>query len=56
MGHKEKDKWIKVKQEEKSLYDNQTYGLVDILKGKKGLKNNWVFQVKHEETSSWPRY
>lgn len=40
----------------KSLYDNQTYELIDLLNGKKALNNKWVIRVKHEETSSYLMY
>ena len=40
----------------KSLYENDTFDLVSLPKGKKALKNKWVYRVKTEENSSHPRY
>lgn len=39
-----------------SLYENNTYELVNFPKGKKALKNKWVYRLKTEENSSHPRY
>ena len=39
-----------------SLYENNTFELVDLPKGKKALKNRWVYKLKTEESSSQPRY
>jgi hypothetical protein len=38
------------------LYENHTYELVKLPKGKKALKNKWVFRMKTENNSSQPRY
>lgn len=49
--------WMRVMQDKmKSLYDNHTYELVTLLKGKKTLNNKWVYKMKHEEGSSKLRY
>ena len=39
-----------------SLYENETFELVNLPKGKKALKNKWVYRVKTEENTSHPRY
>ena len=55
--HVEKEKWLKAIQDEmKSLHDNHTYELVDLPKGKRALKNKWVYRIKHEENNTQPRY
>ena len=56
-AHVEKEKWLKVMQDEmKSLHDNHTYELVDLPKGKRILKNKWVYRIKYEENNTQPRY
>ena len=45
-----------MQEELKSLQDNNTFELVELLKGKKALKNKWVFKLKLEESNSQPRY
>ena len=42
--------------EMKSLYDNQTFELVKLLKDTMALKNRWIYRLKQEEGSSTPRY
>ena len=42
--------------EMKSLHENKTFELVKLPKGKRALKNKWVFRIKHEEHSSNARY
>ena len=39
-----------------SLQHNHTYDLVARPKGRKVLRNKWVYKVKAEEKSSQPRY
>jgi hypothetical protein len=39
----------------KSLYENDTFELVSLPKGKKALKNKWVYIIKTKEHSSYPR-
>ena len=52
----EKKKWLDVMQDEiKSLYDNHTFDLVKLPKGKKALENMWIYKVKQESNSSYPR-
>jgi hypothetical protein len=52
-----KNEWSEAMQDEiKSLYENDTFDLVSLPKGKKALKNKWVYRVKTEEHSSHPRY
>ena len=40
----------------KSLHENKTFELVKLPKGKRALKNKWVFRIKHEEHNSNPQY
>ncbi|KAK1652513.1 hypothetical protein QYE76_070318 [Lolium multiflorum] len=52
-----KNDWSEAMQDEmKSLYENDTFELVSLPKGKKALKNKWVYRVKIEEHNSHPRY
>ena len=54
-GHKHK--WMEAMEDEmKSLHDNNTFELVKLPKGKRALKNKWVFKIKHEEHNSKPRF
>lgn len=53
----EKDKWLQAMEEEiQSLKENQTYDLVELPKGRKALRNKWVFKLKNEENNPNPRY
>ena len=53
----EKGEWIKVMEEKmNSLHENHTYDLVELPKGRKSLKNKWVYRLKTEEGSLRPRY
>ena len=45
-----------MQEEMDSLYKNHTYELVKLPKGKKILKNKWVYRIKQEEHTSHPRY
>ena len=57
MSHEDKGEWNKAMQEEmKSLKENHTYDLVKLPKGKRSLKNKWVYKLKTEEITSKPRY
>jgi hypothetical protein len=52
-----KNEWSETMQDEmKSLYENDTFELVSLPKGKKVLKNKSVYRVKIEDHSSDPRY
>ena len=42
--------------EMKSLYDNHTFDLVKLPKGKKALENRWIYRVKQESNSTSLRY
>ena len=47
--HKDKQSWLKAMHEEmNSLNKNKTYDLVELPKGKKVLKNKWVFKLKKD--------
>jgi hypothetical protein len=53
----ENKEWNKAMQKEMdSLHKNHTYELVKLPKGKKVLKNKWVYRIKQEEHTSYPRY
>ena len=53
----DKELWLHaMKDEMKSLYDNDTFELVKLPKGKRALKNRWVYRLKQEEGSSTPKY
>jgi hypothetical protein len=57
MLYDQKNEWQKAMQEEmKSLHENHTYDLVELPKGKRALKNKWVFRCKIEPNRSQPRY
>uniref|UniRef100_A0A2N9J1S8 Integrase catalytic domain-containing protein n=1 Tax=Fagus sylvatica TaxID=28930 RepID=A0A2N9J1S8_FAGSY len=48
-SHKDKQGWMKVMHEEmNSLHKNNTYELVELPKGKKALRNKWVFKLKKD--------
>ena len=49
-SHKDKDCWIKVIREEMNfLWKNDTYELTELPKGRKALKNKWVFKLKNDD-------
>ena len=57
MADSYKVEWVKAMQEEiKSLHENHTYDLVELPKGRKALKNKWVYRLKNEENNPRPRY
>lgn len=39
-----------------SLRENNTFKLVKLPKGKRALKNIWVYQIKQDECTSQRRY
>ncbi|CAL1389536.1 unnamed protein product [Linum trigynum] len=50
MNDEHKQRWIEAMQDEMdSLYENKTFELVKLPKGKRALKNKWVFKIKHDE-------
>lgn len=52
-----KEEWKRAMQEEmQSLHENHTYELVELPKGRRALKNKWVYRIKTEDSSSKPRY
>lgn len=57
MEDEHKKEWVEAMQDEMtSLYENNTFELVKLPKGKRTLKNKWVYKLKTEEHSSQPRY
>jgi len=47
MSDQHKDQWLDAMQHEmNSLYENTTFELVNLPKGKKALKNKWVYRLK----------
>lgn len=53
----DKLEWLHAMEDEiKSLHDNHTFELVPLPKGKRALKNRWVYRLKQEEKSLKPRY
>ena len=40
----------------KSLHENGTYELVELLKGKKALTNKWIFILNQDQHTFAPRY
>nr|GEV77481.1 retrovirus-related Pol polyprotein from transposon TNT 1-94 [Tanacetum cinerariifolium] len=49
--------WFEAMQDEmSSLHENDTFELVKLPKGKRALKNKWVFKLKTEEHTSRLRY
>ena len=52
-----REKWLNAMQEEmESLHANYTYDLVELPKGKRALRNKWVYKVKTGEVDSEPMY
>jgi hypothetical protein len=48
-SHKDKQIWMEAMHEEmNSLHKNNTYELVELPKGKKALRNKWVFKLKKD--------
>ncbi|KAL6977755.1 hypothetical protein U1Q18_052729 [Sarracenia purpurea var. burkii] len=57
MEDENKKDWMEVMEDEmQSLRENNTFELVKLPKGKKVLKNRWVYRVKQDEHTSQPRY
>ncbi|KAL4324380.1 hypothetical protein GQ457_11G032480 [Hibiscus cannabinus] len=52
-----KEEWLKAMQEEmQSLHENQTYDLVELPKGRRALKNKWVYKLKTDVSNKKPRH
>ena len=45
-----------MQEEIKSLHENHTFDLMELLKGNRTLKNKWMFRLKTKEHNSQPRY
>ena len=49
--------WLSVMQDEMdSLHENHTYELTKLPRGKKALRNKWVYKLKPGKTGNPPRY
>ncbi|GJS10563.1 retrovirus-related pol polyprotein from transposon TNT 1-94 [Tanacetum coccineum] len=52
-----KKEWFEAMEDEmNSLHENNTFELVKLPKGKRALKNKWVYKLKTGEHTSRPRY
>ena len=50
-------KWSSAMQEEmNALHENHTYELIELPKGKKVLRNKWIFKLKPGDGGNPPRY
>ncbi|WKA04180.1 hypothetical protein VitviT2T_022237 [Vitis vinifera] len=57
MKDENKMMWVDAMRDEmESLHENHSFELVKLPKGKRALKNKWVYRVKQEEHTSQPRY
>ncbi|GKB97559.1 putative RNA-directed DNA polymerase [Tanacetum coccineum] len=57
MEDEHKKEWFEaIEDEMNSLHENNTFELVKLPKGKRALKNKWVYKLKTEEHTSRPRY
>ncbi|GJZ88807.1 putative RNA-directed DNA polymerase [Tanacetum coccineum] len=57
MEDEHKKEWFEaVEAEMNSLHENNTFELVKLPKGKRALKNKWVYKLKTKEHTSRPRY
>ncbi|GJW82873.1 putative RNA-directed DNA polymerase [Tanacetum coccineum] len=57
MKDEHKKEWFEAMEDEmNSLHENNTFELVKLPKGKRALKNKWVYKLKTEEHTSRPRY
>lgn len=51
MTHMNKKQWLKAMQDEvKSLHENHIYKLVVLTKGRRALKNKWVYKISTRRT------
>ncbi|GJV49100.1 retrovirus-related pol polyprotein from transposon TNT 1-94 [Tanacetum coccineum] len=57
MEDEHKKEWFDAKQDEyTTVYENNTFELTKLPKGKRALKNKWVYKLKTEEYTPRPRY
>lgn len=57
LDNEDKQHWLDaMKDEMKSLHDNHTFDLVMLPKGKRALRNRWIYKQKHDENAKKPRY
>ena len=50
-------KWLSAMQDEMdSLHENHTYELTELPKGKRALRNKWVYKLKPGDAGNPPRY
>ena len=50
-------KWLSAMQDKMdSLHENHTYELTELPKGKRALRNKWIYKVKPGDGGNPPRY
>ena len=55
IANEHREKWLSAMQDEmESLHENYTYNLVELSRGKRALRNKWVYKVKTGEVDSTP--
>ena len=53
MFDKHRERWLQAMQDElNSLHENKIFELVKLIKGKRALKNKWVFKIKVNKSTS----
>ena len=57
MESDDRELWMEaMKDEINSLHENHTFDLVKLPKGKKALRNRWVYKLKQDENAKKPKY
>ena len=57
VSHQDNENWLQAMHDEMdSLEKNHTYELVELPKGKKTLKNKWVFKLKKDDSRNVVKY
>ncbi|GMH24742.1 hypothetical protein Nepgr_026585 [Nepenthes gracilis] len=57
MKNVNKKKWLEAMEDEiNSLHENYTFDLAKLPKGKRALKNKWVFRLKTNKNNTQPMY
>ena len=56
-SHEDSSNWLRAMQDEMdSLQKNKTYELVELLEGRKALKNKWVYKFKRDNSGKLVKY